>query len=462
MNRFRKLSNWIWLPVVALVVGCLAWGLELLSNHESDPAASAKAHGSEQGQGSERGPHDAKVHVTVVRPQKGTLERLSTQPGSIQSYESIRLFAKVAGFLKKQNVDIGDRVKKGDVLAVVDVPELETQSKRDIAAVKQARARVHQMDSRVLSAEADLDAAKAAVTRAEASYKSAGAWVRFRTLQNQRMKDLFTSRSIEERLVEESKEHLEASIETELSERENVAANKAKVVAAQAKIEQTRADVEEAKADVEVAEADLEKVQVQLGFATIVAPFDGVVTTRRFFPGDFIRSANEGGNEPLLTVERTDLLRVVIQVPDRDVPFVDPGDVAYVRIDALPDRKLSAKVSRIASIEDPQTRLMRVEVDLPNPTGKIVPGMYGQVTIVLDQAKDLLSIPSSCITARQEEGKAAVYVVRNGRAQRVPVRLGIDNGVRVAVLEGLTPTDEVVLQPGSISDNAEVTSTLAG
>ena len=260
------------------------------------------------------------------------------------------------------------------------------------------------------------------------------------------MKDLLATRSIEEKLVDESKERYEASIETEISAKETITANKAKVVASQAKIDQAKADVQEADAEIEVAQAELEKVQVQVAFATITAPFDGVVTHRRFFEGDYIRSANEGSNEPLLTVERTDLMRVIVQIPDRDVPFTDPGDDALVQIDALPGRKLPAKVSRVAHVEDPQTRLMRVEIDLPNPTGKIRHGMYGQVTIVLDQEKDLISIPSTCVISRQEDGKGTVYVVRDGHAHQVPVRLGVDNGLRVAVVSGLTREDEVILQ----------------
>ena len=198
-----------------------------------------------------------------------------------------------------------------------------------------------------------------------------------------------------------------------------------------------------------------------MAFATITAPFDGVIGQRAFFPGDYVRSANEGGNnEPLLTVHRTDLMRVVVQIPDRDVPFTDPGDNAEVRIDALPGPPLKAKVSRIASFEDPQTRLMRVELDLPNPTGKICHGMYGQVTIVLDQEKELLSIPSSCLVGKHDGGKGTVYVVREDHAHQVSVRVGTDNGLRVVILGGLDPNDQVILQPGNrLSDGTEVVST---
>jgi RND family efflux transporter MFP subunit len=143
-------------------------------------------------------------------------------------------------------------------------------------------------------------------------------------------------------------------------------------------------------------------------------------------------------------------MRVVVQVPDRDVPYVSVGNLAIVEIDALRDQQcLKAKVSRTAGSEDPLTRLMRVEIDLPNPTGKIANGMYGKVTITLDQATNQLSIPSACLVGKAQGGAGSVYVIRGQKAHLVRVHLGPDNGVRVAVTEGLSAEDEVIVQPGN-------------
>ncbi len=437
MRYFRYWSIWTGLLVLA-VLGTVS-GTVYFNKGHSGTAARADESTTKQ----------VLVPVKVVHPHKG-LERLSTQPGTIQAYESVRLFAKVPGFLKKQNVDIGDRVKAGQVLAVLDVPELETQVKRGKAVLAQARSRVVQMKARVNSVSAEQDAAKAAVTQAEATAKSSAAWVRFRQKQHTRLKELFELKSIDERLVDESKERFEASIETERSAQAAILTTKAHVVAFGAKVEAAQADVALADAEVEVAQAELDKYTVQLGFATITAPFDGVITHRTSFPGDFVRSANEGGShEPILTVQRTDKMRVIVQVPDRDVPFVDPGDAAIVEIDALVGQKFPAKVSRISRSEDAQTRLMRIEIDLLNPTGNICHGMYGKVVIVLDNQPDRYSIPSSCLVGSAENGAGEVYVIRDNRAQLVKVLLGIDNGLRVAVVQGLRAEDEVIFQPGS-------------
>lgn len=398
------------------------------------------------------------VRVEVIHPRKGNMERTTTQPGSIHAYESVQLYAGVSGYLKGQAVDIGDRIKRGQILATVDVPELQKQVQRHLSGVERARAVVLQMKARVVSAKAELEAAQASVPQAEANAKSKAAELRFRTKQLTRMKDLLALKSIDERLVDESTERRDAAWEAEISAREGVNSAKARVASSAAKVQQCEADVAEAEAEVKVAQAELEKAQVLVQFATIVAPFDGVVTQRNFFVGDFVRSASEGTHLPLLTVQRTDLMRVVVQIPDRDVPYADPGDPAVVEIDALPGEKLSAKLARVSQSEDTATRLMHVEIDLPNPSGRIRNGMYGRVTILLDKS-DLLAIPCACLVGTPQDGRGNVYVVRNGKAHLTPVRISVDNGLQVGILSGVTASDEVIVHPANaITDGTPITA----
>jgi RND family efflux transporter MFP subunit len=379
----------------------------------------------------------------------GLIDRTTVQPGSVQAFESVDLHAGVSGYLKTLSVDIGDHVKKGVVLAKVDVPELEKQVQRYAALVEQADAKVVQMRARALSARAEWAAAKAAVPRAEALLKSKTAELKYRQLQLQRMRELASSKSIEDKLVDEATAHRDSVHEAEIAAQEGVTSANATEAAMEAKIQAADADVQVAQAEVKVAHAELDRANVYIDFSRIVAPFDGVVTRRTAFPHDFVRAANEGGSQlPLLTVQRTDLMRVAVQIPDRDVPYCDPGDPAFVEIDALPGKRLPAKVSRIASSEDPDTRLMHVEIDLPNPTGKICHGMYGKVTIVLDQSNSP-SIPSGCLVGRAQDGKGQVFVVRDGKAHLVHVTLGLDDGLQVAVLTGLKADDVVVYRPPS-------------
>jgi RND family efflux transporter MFP subunit len=452
VGNVRKSSHWkIWSLGSILLVTLAFGGWRMFVRDLVPGTAEAQERGQtppESGEG-ENGVSTA-TRVEVIHPLKGGLQRTTTQPGTVQSFESVQLYSAVSGYLQKQTVDIGDKVKRGQLLIKVDVPELEKQIQRNMAMIEQGRARVNQMQARVATAEAEKKAAQATVFQAEATAKSAAAALRFREQQLQRYKDLFALKSIDERLVDEKTEQRDAALEAERAAQAAILTAHAQVTATDAKIQQAHADVKEAEAQIHVAQAELEKAQVLVQYSTIVAPFDGVITQRSLFVGDFVRSAgNSGSRGPLLTVQRTDLFRVVVQIPDRDVPYCDPGDQALVEIDALPGKKFPAKVCRIADSEDPDTRLMRVEIDVPNAQGALRNGMYGRVTIILDKALDQLSIPSSCLAGRSQDGKASVYVVQDGKAHLLSIEVGPDNGLRVAVLRGLRRRDEVIQNPGS-------------
>lgn len=459
----KKLASPLVLFLAALCVGAFFVSKNVLFTKEKpqmQPGGDASAVSDE-----DHNPEDSEPNATTVTttyPQSGVVERVVVQPGTIQAYEFVQMYSKVSGFLKSQKVDIGDRVKKDQILAEVDIPELEKMVERNEAALEQAQAKVDQVKARLATAKAELEAAKANITHVEAQAKSAAAWVRFRTKQHARMKDLFALKSIDERLVDESQERLEAAIETERSAGAGIITAQAQIAAMNAKVLQAQSDIVAAQAEVRVARADLERSQVQKNFGILRAPFDGVITHRNLFPGDYVRAANEGSPPPLLTVQRTDRMRVVVQVPDRDVPFVDVGDPATVQVDALPEQQMEAEVSRLSHTEDPTTRLMQIEIDVPNPQRKLRQGMYGKVTLVLERASGQLAIPSSCLIGRTQDGKGSVFVVRDGKAKLTPVQLGLDNGILVAIRDGLAAEDTLIVRPPSnLQDGSEVVPILA-
>src|SRR5262249_16026468 len=200
---------------------------------------------------------------------------------------------------------------------------------------------------------------------------------------------------------------------------------KADLAEARAKVQQARADVQAAQADAQAAVAAQDKAAVMADYTRITSPYEGVITRRNFHDGDFIRPATDGATVPVLAVDRTDLMRVVILVPDLDVPYVDRGDPAELRVDALPGRKFSGKVARFAESENEQ-KLMRTEVDLPNPDGALRDGMYGTASVEVEPPSMDLAVPSTCLTERATDGRGSVYVVADGRARRrsVGVRRG--------------------------------------
>lgn len=406
--------------------------------------------------------------VNTVKPRKGAMERITVQVGSVETDE-VQLFAQVTGILKKQTVDIGDRVDKDKLLAEIEVPELTEQVRRNKANVELSEARVEQTKAKVVMAKAELEAAKSQITYAEAQARAAAATVKYRDTRLKQWKSLAATNSIEGVLVDIAMEQYDAARESEIAAKANVLATRAKVDSSDAKILVAKADVLEAEAQVKVAQAELAKAAEQLKFAQIKAPFEGIITHRAMVPGGLVRSAAVGGAQaPLLTIQRTDKMRMVVQIPDRDVPFADAGDSAHVEIDAFPGVKFEARVSRIAKTEHAGTRLMPIEIDLPDPDKKIRQGMkeirhgmFGKVTIVLDKATEHWSVPSHCLAGKSKSREGTVFVEKEGKAYRRKVKLGIDNGVRVEVLHGLDGNDRVIQSPPrGLTDGLEVQATL--
>ncbi len=408
------------------------------------PRKSVSAADEDKGNGSSAQPAESGIRVQVVKPTRGGLEQTVRQPGSVNAFEWAALYAKVSGYLKTQRVDIGDSVKQGEVLAEIDAPELEAEVQQAAAALAQAQSEVEQMKARIVTAQAKWQASVANVTQTEAELGRATAQRVFREVQYRRIKNLFDLKSIDERLVDEKEDEMQAARSAEGAAKAAIVTAKADVAAAAATIEEAKANLKNSEAKVQVAQSVLDKDKVWAGYRTIVSPYTGVVTKRTFHLGDFIRGAERSGETPLLVVERIDLLRVVTLVPDEDVPWAVPGRPATVQIDALPGESFHGVISRTAESEDPQSRTMRVEVDLPNPSGRLQPGMYGQVTIDLGTDRKAVVLPVSCLVGPQKDGKAAVYVVREGKARLVPVKLGNNDGIHVEILAGLVLTDDVV------------------
>lgn len=397
------------------------------------------------------------TRVSTVKPLPGGIERTTNQPGSVMAYESAMLFAKVSGYLKSQSVDIGDRVKRGQLLAEIDAPERIREVQVREAALHQARAQVLQANARVQSEKAAHDAAVAAIAQAEATVGHTKAVRDFREKQYNRIKELFERKSIDGRLVDEKLDEWESARASDQAAIAAVVTSKAMAAAAEARVAQAQADAKEAEAKVSVVDAELSKAKELAAYLQIVSPYDGVITERNFFRGDFIAAADQSSNKPLLGVARVDEVRVVVQVPDSDVPLLDTSDVAHISIDALPGVTFTGKVSRFANAEDENRRLMRTEIDLPNKDGKLHPGMYGRVVISLASNKSAFRVPAGCIRDQDPSGQATLYVVNGGRARLRHVRIGKDDGAQIEVLDGLQASDDVVVdQDGQLADNRPV------
>jgi RND family efflux transporter MFP subunit len=207
----------------------------------------------------------------------------------------------------------------------------------------------------------------------------------------------------------------------------------------------TRAALTEARGRLDTARARQAEIEAQMTYATIEAPFDGVVTSRTIDPGDMVYQASspKGGDQPLLRVAKLDVIRVKTSVPERDSAWVDVGDRATVAFDALAGTVFAGEVARISEALDPGTRTMLVEIDLPNDDGRIRPGYYGQTRIVLENREGVLALPTAAV--RMDDGSPHVYVAtQDDSARRLRVEIGVNDTDWIEITSGLTGNERVV------------------
>ena len=396
--------------------------------------------------------------VDTVSPSVAVWQKTTVQPATVHGFFEARVFAKTSGYVSEIRADIGQRVTKDDVLAVIDVPEMVQQRAGKLAVVtqlvadeKRATAELAVAEARIQSFAAQVDQARAEVVRAEATSTATRA-------EFARVSDLVQQKAVADRLLDESRNTLEAAEAETVAGQAAVTSAIAQLELSQAMATAAQADLEVAQALTEVARRELDEMDELLKYTSIRAPLDGVVTRRNVDPGDLVSSAqNSAGlsdSPPLFVVTSLEKVRVRIPIPERDAPFVDAGDEAHIVLQALPGKELTGTVSRVTGALDPKTRTMLIEVDLPNADGELLPGMFGQATITLEPPRRRVSLPAGAVRY-DEQGKSSVYVVNASQTiEVIEVRTGLDDGRQIEITSGLSSDQRVVgallqrLQPG--------------
>lgn len=260
-------------------------------------------------------------------------------PATIQAFFVTDLYAKDAGYISQVNNDIGDHVKKGQVLAVIEDPELQAQFDKAQAAVEQAKATLEVAKRQLAGMQADLVLQQVTLKR---------------------QKELFAGNAATAQTLDEAQ---------------------AKEGVSGANLETGKAKITLAEADLQVARAEVDRLQALLQYDKIVAPFDSVVTRRLVNPGDLVQAATATRTTPLFTCQKLDVVRVFADAPEVSASAIRPGLRAQVKLYGAAAMTVEGAVTRIATALDPATRTMRVEIDLPNADEKLLPGMYAQVTL---------------------------------------------------------------------------------
>lgn len=364
-------------------------------------------------------PPDAPA-VAVARIAKGDIAQSLTVAAEFRPFQEIEVHAKVAGYLKSITVDVGDRVRAGQLLAVLEIPELQDEIKQDEAAAKRANEEVNR-------AQADLERAQSAHEAAHLSSTRLAAVIKARP-------NLVAQQDIDE-----------ANARDRVSE---------------AQISTARAALASAREQLEVARAGQGRTQTLYAYARITAPFAGVITQRYADTGAMIQAgtASQSQAMPIVRLSENDRLRLVIPVPESAVSRVRLGAPVDVAVQSL-RRTVAGKVARFADRLDTETRTMRVEVDVQNPGLELVPGMYANATLLLDAVKGALVAPVQAVDRAADGGR--VFVVDGdgrspGKVREQRVTLGLEADDRVELTSGVRAGDLVVigsraqLKPGAL------------
>ncbi|QDT06661.1 Toluene efflux pump periplasmic linker protein TtgD precursor [Rubripirellula lacrimiformis] len=386
------------------------------------------------------------IPVKTVALATTEVQRTTLQPASIHAFYRAEIRARATGFVSELKVDIGDYVETGAELAVIHVPEIrkqreitEARIQRYEAEEQRAQAGIQLADARVRSSQAMLAEARSQMAGVEASL--AGSESEFNRTQ-----DLVDRGSLQNRMLDEVRMKRDSEAARKDAMASSIQSAQAEVAVAEAQAAAAKADLVAAKAETQVARRQLDEIDVMIQFATLRAPFTGIVTERNIEPGDLVRQSNEVGNgRPLFVVSQVDKVRVRIPVPESDAPLVRPGDEVRLTFPSFAsEAPIVGNVTRRSGDLDPSTRTMMVEVELDNADGKLLPGMFGQASINLSTKIAANMLPSQAIRIG-ENGNAYVYVVGDDETVSIAeVTMGMDDGNSIEVLAGIQPGQRVI------------------
>jgi RND family efflux transporter MFP subunit len=345
--------------------------------------------------------------ISTVLVSKATLTPARSElvlPGSIQAIIESPIFARSEGYLRKRLVDIGDEVRLGQLLAVVEAPEVDKQ-------VQQAQATLSR-------AEATLAQANAALAQSDTQLKLA-------EVTAQRWNTLFAKRVVSRQEADEKQAAFDAR---------------------RADFDAARANVAAATEAVAASRADLQRLTDLKGFQELRAPFSGIITARNTDVGSLIRGGSSEGRE-LYRLAQLDTVRIMVNVPQMNIPTIRVGESAKVTVQERPGRIFAGKIVRTANALDAATRTLLTEIHVQNPDHVLLPGMYAQVTISNAQAAPTIMIAGDTIVIRADGPQVAI-VKEDGRVHFQKIILGRDYGAETEVPSGLSGGESLVINPG--------------
>jgi len=343
--------------------------------------------------------------AAVARVKRGPIENSLTLSGVFHPYQQVDVHAKVAGYIQKIFVDVGDQVKTGQVLAILEVPELSAQ-------VAGAKADIHRYEDAVRRSQSEIQRAESNHVAVHAAYA--------------RLKQASDSRPglIAEQEIDDAQ---------------------AKDKEGEAQIESTRAALAESESQLTSARTELDRLSALESYSHITAPFAGVITTRYADTGSLIQAGTASNTQamPVVQLAEWSKLRLVVPVPESAVPQIRLGGTVQVHVSAL-GRDFQGKVARFADALNDETRTMHTEIDVENSNGTLKDGMYAEAKIALNRQSNALTVPIQALE-RNGSGASVLMVDAQGRVEEKQVKLGVESSDRVEVTAGLAENDQVII-----------------
>ena len=344
-------------------------------------------------------------HVAVVKVQRRNLANTLEIASEFLPYQEVDVYAKVSGYIQKLYVDWGTHVKQGQLLAVLEIPELQQQLQQDEASVRRS--------------EQDAARAREEQSRAESAYSVAH-------VTYTRLADVQKTRP-------------------ELVAQEEIDVAQGKDLEASAGVSSAKDALAAAEQGLLASKAALEKDRALFAYARMTAPFDAVVTRIYAYTGALLPAGTSSnkGDSALCHLSQNNLLRLVIPVPERAVPDIHDGQTLEVDVSAL-KKTFTGKIVRYSDQIDPSTRTMHTEVNVPNANYELVPGMYASVKIRLQSAPNVLAVPVQAIASTGTNQGTVMVVNSTNHLERREVKLGLQGAADVEVLSGLEENEMVV------------------
>ena len=379
--------------------------------------------------------------VAVVQQQ---VTRTTTQPASIEPFYRAQIRSRLSEYVLEVKVDIGDVVAQGDVLAILDIPELLKQADIIKARIRRLQAEERRAAAGVSLAEASVQSANAMLQQSKSQVAMEEATLKAATAESDRMKDLVGRGASEARLLDEATRRKDAALASRQAAMSAIVSAEANVVVAESKQVAAQADVDVAKAETEIAKAELEELHVMMGYAQLKAPFAGIVTERTINPGDLVSSGNGSHSAaPLFAINQINRVRCHLSVPERDAAFVRRGDKITLTFPSFAGVTFETVVTRTNQSLDHETRTMLVEAEIPNPDGKLLPGMFGQATLSLQAPATVSVLPSRAVRI-DGKGAAKVFVILEDNTVAVKdIQILSDDG-QILQVAGVEPGERVI------------------